>query len=139
MFYGHLGSSVSLAFRYICRLPYLLYRFVSFLACEIGVITALLFGSAEYVQTQGMVKQNLEQVHLAFKLFPWDFRFRTGLIQIADLNGNAAIPILLEVQQYEPTSISLMIILTKHMRDNGDNVGAAKQLKMALDLKRKLS
>lgn len=127
-------SKVYLSFHYICPQLYLLRRFVSSVVCVIGVLTALLFGTAEYLHTQGMVEHNLYKLQLALKLFPYDFRFRTGLIQVADLKSD--ISTLLGVQKLEPNSVSLSIILIRHMRDIGDKVGASQQFKRAMLLKR---
>ena len=123
-----------LSFHYLCPQLYLLRRFVGGIVCLIGMGAALLFGGAEYIHTQGMVKQNLENAKLAFRLFPWDFRFRTGLVQIADSQND--INTLIKIQEYDPKSVSLMLILANHYRAISDNVGAAKQIRMALELKR---
>ena len=135
MFYGHLELWRCLVFPYICQRLYLLWHFACMSVCAIGAIIALLYGYAEYIHTQGMMNQNLEQVYFAFKLFPYDFRFRNGLLQIA--NSNESILILLEVQKYEPNSIALNIVLANYFKSIGDNVNASKQLKNALDIKRK--
>jgi len=65
-------------------------------------------------------------------MFPWDFRFRTGIMQVADIQNN--LDVLLAVKYYEPNSTSLMIILIRQMIAANDFEGAAKQFKELYDL-----
>ena len=123
---------VYLVFRCICPQLYLLRRFVSMTACVIGMALSLRFGVAEYIHTRGMLEQDLSKLQFALKLFPWDFRFRTGIVQVSDIQNN--IEALLNVKYYEPNSTSLMIILIRHMISSNDFDGAAKQFKELYNL-----
>ena len=79
-----------------------------------------------------MLEQDLSKLQFALKLFPLDFRFRTGIVQVADIQNN--IEALLNVKYYEPNSTSLMIILIRHMISSNDFDGAAKQFKELYNL-----
>jgi hypothetical protein len=83
---------------------------------------------AEYFHSQGMYNQNLYQLQLAINLFPFDFRYREGFIQVADLD-NLLITPLLQIQKLEPKSINLRRILINHMMNVHDYKGAEEQFK----------
>jgi hypothetical protein len=84
-----------------------------------------------------MLEQDLYKLQTAIQLFPYDFRFRIGLIQVTDrlLSNEIAIPILENMQKLEPKSVSLTAILIRRYKQAGDNVNASKQLKLFLELK----
>jgi hypothetical protein len=75
-----------------------------------------------------MYNEDLYQLELAIKLFPFDFRYREGFIQVANLNDLLISP-LLQMQKLEPKSINLKRILINHMMNVHDFKGAAEQFK----------
>ena len=75
-----------------------------------------------------MYNENLYQLEMAIKLYPFDFRYREGFIQVADLN-DISISSLLQMQKLEPKSINLMRILINHMMNVHDLKGAEEQFK----------